>query len=617
MPTPTAIADHYAARIETLEHDLDRGNRTDARFAAARVSIVVAGLILLWRVGPAGMAWALVPIGLFIVVALVHGRVIASNERTRRTIDFYQLGLARIRHDWIGRGRTGDQYRRAGHLYADDLDIFGRGSLFELLATMRTRAGEQMLANWLLTPASNDEARGRQAAVRELAARLDLREAIVAMGDDAKVAVDAPLLRRWAAEPTVVGGGRLRTALLLLSLLTTASLLIWWRTDAAGWVTAALIALQIVVTFRLSTRVAKVDEAVDEPAHDLDVLAGLLRLIERESFTSPYLQQLQQRLGREKPASDEIAMLSRLVAMLASRRNVMFALPAALVMWKTQWALAIEAWKHRAGREIPHWLDVVGEFETLLALGGFASEHPDYTFPTLVDGPARISATALAHPVLGAAAVPNDVVLGSVDGMTDRTVPKLLVVSGSNMSGKSTWMRTVGVAVVLAGVGAPVRGSAMTVSQLSIGAVIAVRDSLADGRSRFFTEVLRLKAVVDLAHDRPGGVLFLLDEILSGTNSHDRRIGAEAVMRQLVEAGAIGMVTTHDLALARIAESIGAAAANAHFEDNFADGQMAFDYRLKPGVVRTSNALALMRSVGIAVRAPSSGQQSPDRDLSR
>jgi hypothetical protein len=616
VQTPEAIASQYTARIEAFERDLARGDRADARFAAVRVAIAILGVILLWRVGPAGMAWLFLPLALFAAVAFMHGRVIARNERTRRAIDFYRLGLARIHHDWIGKGRTGEDYRPDNHLYADDLDLFGRGSLFELLGTVRTRAGEETLAHWLLEPAGHDEARQRQEAVRELAGRLDLREAIVGLGEHVKVAIDAPLLRQWAAEPTPVASPGLRAALLVLSLLTVTSLVAWWRMELAGWIVLALIATQVAITFRLAPRVGKVDEAVDEPAHDLDVLAGLLHLIEQETFTSSCLKRLQHNLKREKAASEEIATLSRLVAMLASHRNVMFALPAALVMWRTQWALAIEAWKDRTGRGIPLWLETVGRFEALLALGGFAAEHPDYVFPTLVEGPAGISAVELAHPVLGAAAVPNDLALGAVGGPAADTAAHLLVVSGSNMSGKSTWIRTVGVAVVLARMGAPVRARALTLSPLSIGAVIAIGDSLTDGRSRFYTEVLRLKAVVDLAHARPHGVLFLLDEILSGTNSHDRRIGAEAVMRQLVEAGAIGMVTTHDLALADIAASIGPRAANAHFEDDFADGQMTFDYRLKPGVVRTSNALALMRAAGIDVAASPASAGSADRHQS-
>jgi DNA mismatch repair ATPase MutS len=215
-------------------------------------------------------------------------------------------------------------------------------------------------------------------------------------------------------------------------------------------------------------------------------------------------------------------------------------------------------------------------------------------YPELVEGPPAMTATDLAHAALGTEGVANDLALGGPSA-------QLLVVSGSNMSGKSTWMRTIGVSVVLARMGAPVRAAACRLSPLAIGAAIRVQDSLTDGRSRFFAEILRLKHVVDLARAEQGAVLFLLDEILSGTNSHDRRIGAEAVMVALVATGAVGLVSTHDLALATITDRLGERAVNAHFDDRFVDGTLHFDYRLKPGVVETSNALALMRSIGIDV----------------
>jgi DNA mismatch repair ATPase MutS len=263
-------------------------------------------------------------------------------------------------------------------------------------------------------------------------------------------------------------------------------------------------------------------------------------------------------------------------------------------MWATQWAFAIEAWRMRAGAHLPRWLDVVGEFEALLAFAGFAAEHPDYAFPELVDGAARLVADGMAHPVLPADAVANDVALG--DGPV-----RLLIVSGSNMSGKSTLLRALGVNVVLAQAGAPVRAARLRLSPLRVGAAINTQDSLVDGRSRFFAEIARLKEIVDLTRSTDGRVLFLLDEILAGTNSHDRRIGAEAVLAGLVAEGAIGLATTHDLAIGEIADRVAPAAANVHFEDQFAGGTLTFDYRLRPGIVRSSNAIALMRSVGLEV----------------
>ncbi len=595
-PYAADVEQDYETRLAQRRAQWAADDRRHAWISYARLALAAGAAAILIIGGLAAMAWLLVPLALFVAVAIVHVRVLNDRDRSRSAVSFYERGLSRIRFQWIGTGRTGEEYRRTDHLYAEDLDIFGRGSLFELLATTRTRAGEATLADWLLAPAPHDVARARQAAIRELAARTDLREVVAVLGDHVKVAVDAPLLRRWAAAPGALGHRAVRFGIAALVAVTMATLIWWSRTGELSAAAVALLVLQVLVGAMLRPRVVSVIEAVDEPAHDLDVLAGLLRVLERERFSSPHLQALQASLSASgsRTASSEIAQLSRLVALLASRQNVLFAVPAGLLMWATQWAFAIDGWKRRAGVHIPQWLDVVGEFEALLALGGYAAEHPLYVFPDLVDGPPRLSVTGVAHVTLPDTAVANDLSMGADD-------PHLMVVSGSNMSGKSTWMRTVGVSVVLARMGAPVRARSFQVSPLAIGAAIRVLDSLTDGRSRFYAEIVRLKQIVELARAERGAVLFLLDEILSGTNSHDRRIGAEAIMAGLVGEGAIGFVTTHDLALADIAARLGSHAVNAHFDDTFADGVLHFDYTLKPGVVETSNALALMRSIGIEV----------------
>jgi DNA mismatch repair ATPase MutS len=239
------------------------------------------------------------------------------------------------------------------------------------------------------------------------------------------------------------------------------------------------------------------------------------------------------------------------------------------------------------------WIDAVAELEALASLAGQAYEHPADCWPELVEGAPCLVARAAGHPLLAEArCVRNDV---SLDAQR-----RVLVVSGSNMSGKSTLLRTIGTNAVLAQAGAPVRAAALRMTPLAVGASIRLHDSLQEGHSRFYAEIRRLRQIVD-ATEGPLPVLFLLDEVLHGTNSHDRRIGAEAVVRSLVARGAIGLVTTHDLALARLAESPELHAANVHFQDELIDGQMHFDYRMRPGVVTRSNAIELMRAVGLEV----------------
>jgi DNA mismatch repair ATPase MutS len=264
------------------------------------------------------------------------------------------------------------------------------------------------------------------------------------------------------------------------------------------------------------------------------------------------------------------------------------------MMWTTQLAFALEAWRVATGPGIRGWLEAVAQFEALAALATYAAENPEHPFPEVVEAGPLFDGEAVGHPLLPRdQCVHNDVHLG-------REV-RVLVVSGSNMSGKSTLLRTVGVNTVLALAGAPVRARRLRVSPLTVGATLRVQDSLQAGKSRFFAEVLRVRQLVELARG-PRPLLFLLDELFAGTNSHDRRQGAEAVVRTLVEAGAIGLITTHDLALTHIADLLAGSAANVHFEDVFEEGGgVTFDYRMRPGVVQRSNALALMRSVGLEV----------------
>jgi DNA mismatch repair ATPase MutS len=319
----------------------------------------------------------------------------------------------------------------------------------------------------------------------------------------------------------------------------------------------------------------------------------LLERLEREPFESARLKGLKEALETEgKTASQQIRRLGRLIELLDSARNQFFGPVAAPVLWIPQFAMAVEGWRQHCGSRIGKWIAAIGEFEALCSLAAFAFEQEKAVFPELIEEGPLFEATAIQHPLIAReSAVANDVAIG---GAT-----RLWIVSGSNMSGKSTLMRAIGLNAVLAWAGGPVPCARLRISRLHIGASMRANDSVIDNKSRFYAEIERLRDIVNLA--RAGlPTLFLLDELLSGTNSHDRRIGAESLVRGLVGRGAIGVVTTHDLALARIADTL-EGALNVHFEDHLEGGEIRFDYRLRAGVVTRSNALELMRAVGLDV----------------
>lgn len=592
----TPPREEYARRRSLRQAACARDHRRHIRIGNARLALFVSAAALGWAVlrHPAVSPWTLLlPACAFGLLAFRHGRVLGRLERSRRAVAFYERGLARIEGRWGELGEPGDRYGDDAHPYAQDLDLFGRGSLFQLLSGARTRGGEQTLASWLKTPAPPGEILARQEAVRELRPGVDLREDLALLGGDAGAAVHPDLLLAWAA-----GGPRLpswpwRILAPALAALTLASLVWWGARGEHLWFSLMLLA-ELGLVYALRRKVRPVIQEAEAACRDLGVLSRLLGRMERETFRAERLRRLRAALERGgAPASAVIARLDRLVVLVDSRRNQLFAPFAFLLLWDIQLAGRIEEWRRRHGPSVPGWLDAVSELEALSSLAGYAYEHPADPFPELDGHPPCFEAEGLGHPLLDPSrSVPNDVSLGAE--------ARVLLVSGSNMSGKSTLLRTVGVNAVLALAGAPVRARRLRLSPLTPGASIRVHDSLEEGTSRFYAEIKRLESLVRLAGGSPP-LLFLLDELLGGTNSHDRRIGAEAIVKGLTDRGAIGLVTTHDLALARIAETMAPRAANVHFEDGIVDGRMTFDYRLKPGVISRSNALELMRSIGLEV----------------
>ncbi len=598
MTEPPIGAD-YRQRLADRTLTLALMERRNARVAGVRVVLGVAGIGLLVWLGLAPWKTLVSLVLLFAVIAIGHGRLINARDRARSAVTFYQRGLARLRFEWPGAGDKGDRFQPTQHLYAADLDLFGHGSLFELLATCRTEGGRGTLARWMLAPATPGEILARQDAVRELVPDLDLRERLAVEGDDMRAAVDPAPLDKWAVMPRRLPGAGLEIVVRTLPVLALAFLI--WLYQGGPWVPVVVAEILVgLLALALRPQVREVIDAVDSASRDLDVFVGVARLMERRTDTSARLLALRNALASPNgSASSSIARLNQFVALLSSRSNVIFAPLAGLLMWATQCAFFIERWRGRHGRDVPGWLDAVAEFDALCALAGFAAEHPAYVFPTLTPPPSHLEATSLAHPLMRPESVANSVSLGG-------STPSLLIVSGSNMSGKSTFLRAIGLNVVLAQMGAPVRAESFRLSPLAVGASIRVLDSLLEGHSRFYAEILRLKHIVDLARDTNGATLFLLDEVLSGTNSHDRRQGAEGLLRGLIGFGAIGLATTHDLALGDIAQGWSPQASNVHFADKFDGGSLEFDYLLRDGPVKTSNAIALMKSIGLDVE-PSRG----------
>jgi hypothetical protein len=594
--SPTGAAQEYAARLSQREARVGRADQIALRLGNLRLAVVaVAGALawLIWGGRTLQAWWLLVPVIAFFALGVFLERALRDRSCAQRAVEFYRSGLARIEDRWIGTGEQGERFRDPEHPYCEDLDVFGRGSLFELLPTGRTRMGQERLAGWLLKPASLSVIHARHQAIAELQNRIDLREDLALAGESDKIGVHPEQLLNWAESPPQFHSGWLRWLALVLAAAVLASIAIW---GVYGVATPCVVILltEYAILRGLRNRLKTISHGAEHALADLSLLSAALARMEREDFQSPVLAILSRQLVSHKlPASGAIARLSTIGALIDSQHNLFVEIINIPIMYSLQVAYAAERWRREHGAAVRGWIEVVAEMESLLSLAGYTYEHPSDTFPEFISEDPFLEAEQLAHPLIPQCrAVRNDV---EINGAT-----RILLVSGSNMSGKSTLLRAVGINVVLAMAGAPVRARHLRLAPLQAGASIRVNDSLQQGSSRFYMEIKRLRMLVDLA----GGeipLLFLLDELLQGTNSADRRIGAEGLLRELASNGAIGLVTTHDLALAEMAAALDGNLRNVHLQDYLEEGKMHFDYKLREGVVSKSNGLELMRSIGLRV----------------
>jgi hypothetical protein len=631
-------ASHYRARRAAADVERKARAATANAYSLARlVTAAVALGAIFWgatRRAPESGALLAIAVVVFIVLMVFHDRVLEQKARAERVIGWADEGLGRIAGAFARAPRPGEPTAEASHPYADDLDVLSKGGLLQSIDATRTREGRALLAAWLLAPADDEEIRERQRAAKELAPAVAVREALAVEG--AAVAKDPPelsALYAWAESGPQFAPSAIEIALsfalplVVVGSLIGASFVPMPPLARILWLPAVVLGLVIGSRHGASMRAAL--QAASRHAAPLSRFSAMLAVLESLDATSPLLVDLRTKAAG---ASREVRALGTIVSYVDARQNEVWRmLMGPALMWDFHCARALAAWRRRAGGQLRGWIDAVARMEAIASLATRAHERPADAWPTLIDRalPPRLSARALAHPLLGDAAVANDVSLGRADVARLDSPPTdgeaggaghVLLVTGSNMSGKSTLMRAIGSNVVLALAGAPVRCAALTLSPFAVASSMRVRDDLAAGVSHFFAELRKLKAVLDDADaatadpsKRP--TLFLLDEILHGTNSRERNLGARAIVRHLVARRAAGAVSTHDLALAALEAELPARVKNVHFRELIRaepDGRetMSFDYRLREGPVTSSNALRLMKMVGIALDEKTLAEES-------
>lgn len=607
-PPASPVAEAYARRIaELAEAEKAIRGRDDALSRARGIAFLAAvGPGLYGLFAPSSLVWSFAGAAglVFLVLVYLHAKVATELFDIERRTRFCEQALERA----AGTYRTADAYARGDawvdgeHPYLGDLDVFGPASLFEQLNVTQTPGGAALLAGWLSRPADAETIRQRQRAARELSSQPKLREDLAIAGMRAGT-IDRDLTRfvTWTkGAPTMLGRGAVIVIALLFCAATIVLLALPDLVPIGGgraWLAPA--AVQVLILLALRGKADEVLAPVCLKRSPLGQYAEMLALLEEARFEDPDLEALRQQLAPrdEAPASAVLGDLDRLIGYASVRHNALVLVVADLfLVWDLWTAWLVDRWRGRHGAEVERWLDALAELEALISLGAFAHEHPSFAWPELTDE-VVFEATALGHPLIPAAdRVVNDVAIGGAHC-------KALMVTGSNMSGKSTMLRAVGVAAVLAQAGAPVCAASLRIGPVDVYTSMRIGDALDRGASRFYVEVAKLKRVVDAVLEQAGprSLLFLLDEVLHGTNSRERNIGAKAVVRFLVAEGAIGAVSSHDLGLVELEALTEGDVRNVHFEDHLDGDTMAFDYRMKQGPVATSNALRLMRGVGIRV----------------
>jgi hypothetical protein len=596
-------------------HDDAMAERAALSARAGRVSNF---RLLSFLVGIGALVWAevrpdtaLLAYGLFLAalaaffaLIVIHSRLTARERHAAEMAAVNDEALARLARDW-DRLPAVRERGPAGHPYADDLDIFGPASIARLLDTTGTGVGRRRLHRWLLAPAEPETARRRQEAVRELGSLLDFRQRLQVAGrlsgDAERRALEEFL--DWAesgpwllGRPVVVWAARVIPAATIILL----GLQIDGFVGQAWWLIPLLLGVALALWVRRPVQ-RLLDRASLGDAN-LRGYAGLVRHIKEQEFTAPPLRSIRDALTVDADASAELERLGWLTELAELRHSGMFYLIIHFVtLWDIHVLWALERWQARAGRHARDWADQVAEMDALAALVGPAPDEPGWTYPELSGAGDRLEAEKVAHPLLGAEdRVPNDVAVGPPG--------TFLMVTGSNMSGKSTLLRAIGVNAVLALAGAPVCAGRLRVPPLDVRTSMRVEDSLERGVSLFMAELQQLKRVVDAADAAGEGrlLLYLLDEILHGTNTAERQVAVREVLAHLLDSPAIGAISTHDLELAS-AEPLSSAVDAVHFRETVhPDGHeppMTFDYQLRPGIATSTNALKLVRLVGLTGRS--------------
>lgn len=591
----------YQQIITVTEQRINRTKQKIYQIGTLRLVLFVAGIagIIYFR-SEGWLAIAAIAIATFVPFLFLvkrHNRMFYQKDYLEKIAEINKQELQALDYD-ISCFDGGDEYIDPSHLYTYDLDVFGEHSLFQYINRTSTSLGKKKLSSWFISHLQNKDAiEKRQEAIQELAPELKLRQVFRILGllYEGKVADEEELIS-WAQSPEYY---RKRFIFRALPIIVPAINILLIGLAMLGIISFNIPAVVFVAfalfSFSFSKGISHIQSLYGKKLQILATYARLIHLIEEKEMSSKALKEIKQLVrGDKQTASQSVKQLADLMNALDQRNNMLMSFVLnGLLFWELRQVMRIEAWKKTCAVDLPNWLEAIGEMDAYCSLASFAYNHPDYTYPVINSQPFCMKADALGHPLMDRTkCVKNRI------SMEKR--PFFIIITGANMAGKSTYLRTIGVNYLLACIGAPIWAQEMEIYPAQLITSLRTSDSLTDNESYFFAELKRLKLIINKL-EKGEKLFIILDEILKGTNSMDKQKGSFALIKQFMSLNANGIIATHDLLLSTLADSYPQNISNYCFEADIKNNELTFSYQLREGVAQNMNACFLMKKMGIAV----------------
>lgn len=533
----------------------------------------------------------------FIYLIFLHNKILESVKYSSLVKEVNEMSLKRIQGQWGSFEDTGEEFIDINHKFSHDLDIFGKGSVFQYINTTKTAMGRQKLKKALTEmPENLNVIKQRQSAITELSTKLKMRQRLAAEGFIVKSIQKTEPFVDWVYERTPFFLKKeVVIVFRILPFLTVTGCYLGFVARLINiFIPVALLAFNLILLRLYRKRRTEILNTAENYKDNLEVFYKMLGVIEKNKFSSELLAFLKERLYNKEglSASMQLKKLFKIADSISSRHAPFYIFINLLVLWDYQTLISLESWKEKSGAYVKDWIDSIGEFEYMSSLAVLSHDNPEWVLPDLYNKTPEVLAVNMGHPLIPKNRVCNNLTIDQNSSV--------LLITGSNMSGKSTLLRTVGINLVLAYAGTPVCADKFNCSLMEIYTCMRVSDNLEKSISSFYAELLRIKSIVE-AVEEGKQLIFLLDEIFKGTNSLDRHTGARFLIKKLIKSTCVGLVSTHDLELESMEKETFRKVKNYHFSEYYKNNEIYFDYKLKPGVCPTRNARYLMRLAGIEI----------------